>query len=176
MVYRLIDLTLPVSDSNLIPRLPHSRMEICREHDIIRKGLAFSEKQCFARCSTSCTFDTWCAPHWLDTCTVICFIFIVKKKFLQRKHTKIFYANIILQREFFHVGWLPTTHKHFSNCCCPCILVYVVASNTTNHLLFTIASLSHVVHSINAHHIQLVNSIWSVRKSFYANIFWKKIY
>ena len=44
--------------------------------------------------------------------------------------------NIILQCKFFCVGWLPATHKHLSNFCCPYILVYVVASNTS-HLLFS---------------------------------------
>ena len=65
------------------------------------------------------------------------FFFRCKNIFVQRKRTKIFYLNIILEQIFFHVGWLPTTHKHFPNCCCPYILVYVVTSNTTSHLLST---------------------------------------
>ena len=47
-----------------------------------------------------------------------------------------------------------TTHQHFPNCCCPYILVYVVASNTTSHLLFS--SAHGVISSINAHHTRLV--------------------
>ena len=66
-------------------------------------------------------------------------LFRCKNIFIQRKHTKIFYANIILQRKLFRVGWLlatpsMATHKYFPNRCCPYILV---ASNTTSHLLFT---------------------------------------
>ena len=51
-----------------------------------------------------------------------------------------------------------TTHQHFPNYCCPYILVYVVASNTTSHLLFTAISLAHsAISSINAQHTQLRN-------------------
>ena len=60
-----------------------------------------------------------------------------KNIFGHRKRTKIFYTNIILQRKFLRVGWLLATHQYFPNCCCPCILVIVVASNTTSCLLFT---------------------------------------
>ena len=35
------------------------------------------------------------------------------------------------------VGSLLATHHHFPNSCCPYILVCVVASNTTSHLLIT---------------------------------------
>ena len=61
-----------------------------------------------------------------------------KNIFGRRKRTKIFYTNIILPNEnFLRVGWLLAAHQHFPNCCCPYILVYVVASNTTSNLLFT---------------------------------------
>ena len=74
------------------------------------------------------------------------------------------------------------THQHFPNCCSPHILVYVVASNTTSHLLFT----GHLFGmqcdlldlQFNAHHTtcNYFRSISSVRKLFYVNIFWMKIY
>jgi len=57
-----------------------------------------------------------------------------KNIFVHRKCTKIFYANIILQRKIFDIGWLRATHQNFPNCCCPYILVYMVASNTTSNL------------------------------------------
>ena len=48
------------------------------------------------------------------------------------------YENILHKYNFTtNVGWLLATHQHFPNCCCPYILVYVVASNTTSRLLFT---------------------------------------
>ena len=68
--------------------------------------------------------------------TVIRFYFIVKISSYKENVWKYF-TQIILWWKFFHIGWLPATHKHFPNCCCPYILVYVVASNTTSHLLFT---------------------------------------
>ena len=61
-------------------------------------------------------------------------LFRCKNIFVQRKSTKAFYANIILQRKFFCIGWLPATHKYFPNCCCP--YIYVVASNTTCKIIF----------------------------------------
>ena len=36
---------------------------------------------------------------------------------------------------FLMLVGLRATHQHFRNCCCPYILVYVVASNTTSNLL-----------------------------------------
>ena len=43
-------------------------------------------------------------------------LFRCENIFVQRKRTKIFYVNIILQQTFFRVGWFPATHKHFPNC------------------------------------------------------------
>ena len=57
------------------------------------------------------------------------------------------YENIL--REYFSdVGWLRATHPHFWNCCCPYILVYVVASNTSP---FQQPSLRHAVRSPHTH-------------------------
>ena len=49
------------------------------------------------------------------------------------------YENILHEynSKFSDMGWLRATHQHFPNCCCPYILVYLVASNTTSNLLFT---------------------------------------
>ena len=97
--------------------------------------------------------------YWL--CTQHCYrnllYFCCKKNFVQRKCTKIFYTNIILQRGFFHVGWLPATHKHFPNYCCPHVLVYVVPL-TQQAISFSqaISSVRGAIFSINAHHTWLV--------------------
>ena len=78
--------------------------------------------------------------------------------------TKKTYENILSEYNFTTRNfprWLPTTHKHFPNCCCPCILVYVVASNTTSHFLFTshlFSTWSNLL-NINAHHTRLVKLI-----------------
>ena len=58
------------------------------------------------------------------------------------KCTKETNENILHECNFYNkisfcVGWLPATRKHFPNCCCPYIFIHLVASNTTNHLLFT---------------------------------------
>ena len=61
-----------------------------------------------------------------------------KNIFERRKRTKIFYTNVILPNENFCAlvgSWLHTSAS--PNCCCPYILVYMVASNTTSCLLFT---------------------------------------
>ena len=50
--------------------------------------------------------DSYC---WTGN-TVIRFIFIVKK--ILKTYVKIFYTNMILQREFLPIGWLPVKHKH----------------------------------------------------------------
>ena len=40
-----------------------------------------------------------------------------------------------------HIGWLPAIYTPaLPNFCCPYIFVYVVPSNTTSHLLLTVAS------------------------------------
>ena len=55
--------------------------------------------------------------------TVIRFFFVLffcfKNILGHRKRPKIFYVNIILQRKFWHFGWLPATNQHFPSCCCP---------------------------------------------------------
>ena len=51
------------------------------------------------------------------------------------------YENILHEYNFttkIFACWLaPDYTQHFPNCCCPYILVYMVASNTTICLLFT---------------------------------------
>ena len=91
--------------------------------------------------------------------------------FLHRKHTKIFYTNKFYNCNFSDVGWLRATHQHFPNWCCPYSLVYVVASNTTSNLLFTSHIFSTQCDLLNECPPATVKSIWSVRKLFYANIF-----
>ena len=74
-------------------------------------------------------------PHILSVIYRNLLSFRCKNIFVHRKCMQIFYTNIILN--FSNVGWLRATHQHFPNCCCPYILVYMVASNTTSHILFT---------------------------------------
>ena len=83
------------------------------------------------------------AMHLSKIITVIRFFFVVKIFYFhtQKKCTKIFNANIILQRNT----------QYFPNCCCPYILVYVVASKTRSHLLFT----SYLQHAVQFPQIML---------------------
>ena len=83
--------------------------------------------------------------------TVICFFFVVKCFRTQKTYKKFLHAYNFTMKIF-----PTTTHQHFPNCCCPCILVcmYVVASNTTSCLLFS--SARGAISSINAHHTRLV--------------------
>ena len=69
---------------------------------------------------------------------------------------KIFY-NKFYNKKFPGFGWVRTTHQHFTNCCCPYIQVYVVASNTKKISFSPAISSAHgVISSINAHHTRLV--------------------
>ena len=56
-----------------------------------------------------------------------------KNIFGHRKRTK----NILHKYNFTTKIFPTTAHQHLPSCCCLYILVFVVASNTTNHLLFT---------------------------------------
>ena len=47
------------------------------------------------------------------------------------------YENILREYNFTAKLFPTTTHQHIPKCCCPYIIVYAVASNTTSHLLFT---------------------------------------
>ena len=45
--------------------------------------------------------------------------------------------KLIYNENFSDDNTPATTHQHIPNCCCPYILLYAVASNTTSLLLFT---------------------------------------
>ena len=69
--------------------------------------------------------------------------------------------TIILQWKFCDIGWLPATHKHFPKCCCPYILVYVVAPNTTHHVgtRCNLLNLMPTTHDF----VKLFYSMWSLK-------------
>ena len=104
-----------------------------------------------------------------DVIRFLFFLLLLENIFVHKKCTKIFYTNIILHRKIFSVGWLPATHKHFPNCCCLCILVYVVASNTTSSFSQAISLAHGAISSINAHHTQLVK--FSLCENYFTQIF-----
>ena len=83
-------------------------------------------------------------------------LFHCENIFVQRKHTKIFYTNIILQRTF-SCRLVPYYTQVLPQLLLPIYPLCVVVSNTASHLLsLPITSARGAISSINAHHTRLV--------------------